>query len=71
MPSWGRAAGGGAAAARTAAGGTDTRGSDGAAGEGVTASEEGIEDRGEDGEFLGNQPVREPVPEGHSVQSKP
>lgn len=60
-PFWGRAAGGSAAAARTAAGGTDSRGSDGAAGEGVTAPEEGTEDRGEDGEILGNQPVREPA----------
>lgn len=52
-PFWGRAAGGGAATARTAAGGTDSRGSDGAAGEGVTAPEEGIEDRGEDGGAFG------------------
>lgn len=60
-PFWGRAARGGAAAARAAAGGTDSRGSNGAAGEGVTAPEEGTEDRGEDGELLGNQSVREPA----------
>ena len=53
LSGWGRGARGGAAASSPAVGGTDSRGFDGAASEGATASEEGTEDPGEAADLLG------------------